>query len=73
VPKGQRLQAYVRTLETLRGLTVHYGTCRADTELLPISRSQTDERERVVRRPEKGSDVTLASMLLMDGLRPTTR
>jgi len=69
VPKGQRLQAYVRALETLRGLTVHYGSCRAESELLPISGSRTDERERVVRRLEKGSDVNLASMLLMDGFR----
>jgi uncharacterized LabA/DUF88 family protein len=66
-PKGQRLQAYVRALETLRGLTVHYGSCRVDTELLPVAGSRTGERERVIRRLEKGSDVNLASMLLMDG------
>ncbi len=69
VPKGQRQQTYVRALETLRGLTVHYGSCRADTEWLPISGSRTGEREHVIRRLEKGSDVNLASMLLMDGFR----
>jgi hypothetical protein len=64
---GQRLQAYVRALETLPRLTVHYGSCRAGTESLPISRSRTGEREHVVVRDEKGSDVNLATMLLMDG------
>ncbi len=66
---GQRLQAYIRALETLPRLTVHYGTCRAGSESLPISRSRTGARERVVVRDEKGSDVNLATMLLMDGFR----
>jgi hypothetical protein len=69
VPTGQRVQAYVRALETLPGLTIHYGTCRAETELLPVAGSRTGEREHVIRRLEKGSDVNLASMLLMDGFR----
>jgi NYN domain len=68
-PKGQRLQAYVRALETLRGLTVHYGACRADSERMPISGARAGENERVIRRLAKGSDVNLASMLLMDGFR----
>lgn len=67
--KGERLQAYVRALETLPRLTVHYGSCRADTEWLPVSGSRTGEREHVVRRREKGSDVNLASMLLADGFK----
>jgi uncharacterized LabA/DUF88 family protein len=69
VPKGDRLQAYVRALETLPRLTVHYGSCRADTEWLPVSGSRTGQREHVIRRDEKGSDVNLASMLLADGFR----
>jgi len=69
VSKGERLQAYVRALETLPRLTVHYGSCRADTEWLPISGSHTGQREHVIRRDEKGSDVNLASMLLADGFR----
>jgi hypothetical protein len=67
--KGQRLQAYVRALETLRGLTVHYGSCRADNELMPIPGRHAGESERVIRRLAKGSDVNLASMLLVDGFR----
>jgi hypothetical protein len=68
-PNGQRLQAYIRALETLPRLTVHYGSCRAGSESLPVSRSRTGEREYVVVRDEKGSDVNLATMLLMDGFR----
>jgi hypothetical protein len=68
-PTAQRLQAYVRALETLPGLTVHYGSCRADNETLPIAGEDPGENELVIRRLEKGSDVRLASLLLMDGFR----
>ena len=68
VPKGDRLQAYVRALETLPRLTVHCGSCRAEGERLPIAGSRT-ETAFVIRRAEKGSDVNLASMLLADGFR----
>lgn len=68
VPKGQRLQAYVRALKTLRGVTVHYGTCRADIGSLPVPGSRT-EREFVIARRVKASDVNLATMLLADGFR----
>jgi NYN domain len=69
VPKGERLQAYVRALETLPRLTVHYGSCRADSKRLPVAGSRTGESAYVIRRAEKGSDVNLASMLLADGFR----
>lgn len=68
-PTAQRLQAYLRALETLPGLTVHYGSCRADNETLPIAGEDPGENERVIKRVEKGSDVCLASLLLMDGFR----
>jgi hypothetical protein len=67
-PKGQRLQAYIRALETLPRLSVHYGSCRSDRESLPVA-GHPDERASVVRRAEKGSDVNLAAMLLVDGFR----
>jgi uncharacterized LabA/DUF88 family protein len=67
--QGQRLQAYIRALETLPGLTVHYGSCRLDSESLPIAGGKAGERERVIRRSEKGSDVNLAALLLADGFR----
>jgi NYN domain len=69
VPKGERLQAYVRALETLPGLTVHYGSCLADSMSLPVAGSRTGQRAYVIRREEKGSDVNLASLLLADGFR----
>jgi hypothetical protein len=68
-PNGQRLQTYIRALETLPRLSVHYGSCRSDSEWLPVAGSRSGERERVIRRDEKGSDVNLASMLLADGFR----
>jgi hypothetical protein len=66
--KGQRLQAYIRALETLPRLSVHYSSCRADSEWLPVA-GHSGERARVIRRAQKGSDVNLASMLLVDGFR----
>ena len=67
-PKGQRLQAYLRALETLRGLTVHYGTSRAETRRLPLPGSGP-ETEFVTARRTKGTDVQLASFMLADGFR----
>jgi len=67
-PRGQRVQTYVRALETLPGLTVHYGRCRADIESVPVPGSP-GKYARYVERWEKGSDVNLASMLLADGVR----
>lgn len=68
VVKGQRLQAYVRALRTLRGLTVHYGTSRAEGGRLPLPGSRT-ETEFVIARRTKGTDVQLASLMLADGFR----
>lgn len=68
-PKGQRLQTYIRALKTLPRLSVYYGSCRVDSELLPVGGPQPEERVRVIRREAKGSDVNLASMLLADGFR----
>jgi hypothetical protein len=67
-PKGQRLQVYVRALETLRGLTVHYGTSRAETRRLPLPGSGPGT-EFVTARRTKGTDVQLASFMLADGFR----
>ena len=67
-PRGQRLQAYVRALETLRGLTVHYGTSRAENRRLPLPGSDP-ETEFVTARRTKGIDVQLASLMLADGFR----
>jgi hypothetical protein len=67
-PRGQRVQTYIRALETLPGLTVHYGRCRADVESVAVPGSP-GKSVHYVERWEKGSDVNLASMLLADGVR----
>jgi uncharacterized LabA/DUF88 family protein len=67
--KAQRQQAYIRALETLPRLTVHYGATRADSAWLPDSIEHPREHARVIRMKAKGSDVNLASMLLADGFR----
>jgi NYN domain len=68
-PRGQPLRTYIRALETLPGLSVHYGSFRMERESLPVSARPDAEREHVVVREAKGTDVALASMLLVDGFR----
>ena len=66
-----RQQTYIRALETLPGLSVHLGTFRTRATRMrlvhpPRSGSQTVE---VWKTEEKGSDVNLASYLLLDAFR----
>ena len=67
--KEQDQQIYIRALETLPRLSVHYGTCRTDVEFLPRAGGRPGQHDLVIERKEKGSDVNLASMLLADGFR----
>jgi NYN domain len=67
--RGQPHLTYVRALKTLPGMSVHYGSFRVGGERLPDSGRPDSEREHVIVREEKGSDVNLASMLLLDGFR----
>ena len=69
--KRFRQQTYIRALETTPGLSVHYGHFLSGPERMlvanpPPGGSRTVE---VVRTQEKGSDVNLATYLLMDGFR----
>ncbi|MDQ3702935.1 MAG: NYN domain-containing protein [Chloroflexota bacterium] len=69
--KRFRQQTYIRALETIPGLSVHYGHFLSGPERMLVAnplpgRSRTVE---VVRTQEKGSDVNLATFLLMDGFR----
>lgn len=68
-PKEQFQQTYIRALETLPRLSVHYGSCRSDVEWMPRAGGQPGQHELVIEMKEKGSDVNLASMLLADGFR----
>lgn len=68
--KTQRQKAFIRALETLPNLTVHYGSFLSSTVRMPLAEPRAGRRSAlVVKMEEKGSDVNLASMLLMDGFR----
>ena len=68
--KTQRQETYIRALETLPNLTVHYGSFLSSTVRMPLAQPRPGRRNAlVVKMEEKGSDVNLASMLLMDGFR----
>ena len=67
----QRQQVYLRALETIPGLSIHYGHYLrpryADAARQPnAARPRTVE---VVKTEEKGSDVNLATYLLLDGFK----
>jgi NYN domain len=68
--KSQRQQTFIRALETLPGLTVHYGSFLASKVRMPLVRPLPGRRTaHVVKMEEKGSDVNLASLLLADAFR----
>ena len=64
-----RQQTYIRALETLPTLTVHYGHYLAHPVRLPLAAPVPGGpvMADVVRTEEKGSDVNLATYLLVDG------
>jgi hypothetical protein len=65
---AQRQQIFLRALETLPDLTIHYGYFQKNK----VPRHLVDDPEKVVRvidYKEKGSDVNLASMLLADAFQ----
>lgn len=67
----QRQQAYLRALATLPGVSIHYGHYLAGTRTMPLaSPSPTGPKfAAVIKMEEKGSDVNLATMLLVDAFR----
>ena len=67
--QGQRQQAYLRALQTIPDLTVHYGHLLAKTKRRPLAQQpQTGPRTvEILDTEEKGSDVNLASYLLLEG------
>ena len=67
--QAQRQQAYLRALQTIPNLTIHYGHFLGSTKRRPLaSPPQTGPRTvEVLDIEEKGSDVNLASYLLLDG------
>lgn len=71
VNSPQRQQAYLRALETLPRTTIHLGNFRVDKRRMPVHPIEWEAdgmpRMATVRKTEeKGSDVSLASHLLLD-------
>ena len=60
----RRQQAYLRALGTISNLTIHYGSFVTHPKTLPLVAG--GGMARVLRTDEKGSDVNLASHLLLD-------
>jgi hypothetical protein len=69
--KPQRQQTFIRALETLEGVTVHYGSFLSNTVRMPRARLLPGQSRNVevIKTEEKGSDVNLAALLLADGFR----
>lgn len=63
----QRQHCYLRALRTVPGLSIHLGVFRSRVASMP--RADGGSLVRVVRIEEKGSDVNLASYLLLDTFR----
>jgi len=70
----QRQQAYIRALRADPRIEVHLGTFRIDKRDMPVHPLEIDPdglpvTVRVRKTEEKGSDVNLATHLLVDGFR----
>ncbi len=67
--QAQRQQAYLRALQTVPSLSIHYGHLLAKRKRRPlVQQPQTGPRTvEILDTEEKGSDVNLASYLLLDG------
>jgi NYN domain len=67
----QRQQVYLRALQTIPHLSVHLGHYLSHTVRMPLAHppSVGPQTVEVIRTEEKGSDVNLASYLLLDGFR----
>ena len=65
----QRQQAYLRALATLSGFDAYYGAFRNRTNVRPLAKPIPGLPTHVLVRDseEKGSDVNLATRLLVDG------
>lgn len=63
----QRQAVYFRALETLAHLTIHHGHYLSHEVTMPLAHPTPNARfAQVIKREEKGSDVNLATELLID-------
>jgi uncharacterized LabA/DUF88 family protein len=67
----QRHQIYLRALETVPGLSIHYGHFLSHIVRMPLANppSRGPRTVAVVRTEEKSSDVNLATFLLLDAFK----
>ena len=67
--KAQRQQTYLRALQTVPGLTIHYGRHVPRTKHRPLAHPPPSGPRlvEIADIEEKGSDVNLATYLLLDG------
>ena len=65
-----RQKLYLAALGTLPLVTVHFGQFRTHPVAMPLAKPGPGKRRtaRVLKTEEKGSDVNLATYLLLDGL-----
>lgn len=66
--RPQRQQTYIRALETIPNLSVHYGQFLTSIVSMRLERPLPDgsTTARVIKTEEKGTDVNIASHLLVD-------
>jgi uncharacterized LabA/DUF88 family protein len=67
----QRQQVYIRALETIPGLSIHYGHYLSHETRMPLPNPRPGGARTVavVKTEEKGSDVNLATFLLLDAFQ----
>ncbi len=67
----QRQQIYLRALETIPSLSIHYGHYLSHVTRMPLANPRRGGRRtvEVVKTEEKGSDVNLATFLLLDAFQ----
>jgi len=66
-----RQQAYLRALQTIPGLSIHFGHYLSHTIRMPLANPPASgpRTVEVLKTEEKGSDVNLATYLLLDAFR----
>jgi uncharacterized LabA/DUF88 family protein len=67
----QRQQVYLRALATIPGLSIHYGHYLSHVTRMPLAnpRRGAARTVEVIKTEEKGSDVNLATFLLLDAFQ----
>lgn len=67
--QAQRQQAYLRALQTIPNLSIHYGHFLSKRKRRPLATEPPSgpRTVEILETEEKGSDVNLASYLLLDG------